>query len=85
MGRAVQGPLKAKTVASKIKRKLYSSEDLKSALEEVKAGKSVYHASKAFKIPESTLRDKISNRYVEGKNSGPQPLLSKVIPHAKGF
>ena len=45
-----------------------------SAMEVVKSGQSVFHATLIYRVPNSTLHDRISGRSIHGKKPGPDPL-----------
>ena len=52
------------------------------ALEEVAAGMIVRQASRVFRVPRNTLRDRVSGRVTHGSQSGPKRKLSAVDEEA---
>lgn len=57
--------------------KLYSEETIKTCIQNIKTGKmSAYGASKAFGIPMSTIRYRMSNRWKQSTRPGPSTVLS---------
>ena len=65
------------TVAPKKKRKQWSDQSMRLAMEAVKSGRSsITHAATLHGIPRQTLHDRISGRVRHGNNPGPRPFLS---------
>lgn len=62
-------------MASRMKKKLYEKEKIQLAIDAVKNGSSIYKAASQFKIPKSTIRDKLLNVYPD-RNSGPARIFS---------
>lgn len=60
----------------KKKRKKYTKAQVAKALSSIQQGMSIYKASKLYKVPESTLRNKRDEIYVNEK-CGRQPVLNK--------
>ncbi|KAL5471620.1 hypothetical protein EMCRGX_G029757 [Ephydatia muelleri] len=57
----------------------YSAESMDAALKEVREGRmTCFAASKTFSVPRSTLRDKLSGRSPEGRQMGPNPVLTRA-------
>jgi hypothetical protein len=59
------------------KRKVWTEEQMKAALDDVKSGVSGNRAADINGIPRSTLKDRLSGRVVHGTNPGPVPYLTK--------
>ena len=55
----------------------YSEEAMKAAVRAVQNGMGKKTAAKRFSVPRSTIADKISGRYREGKRIGRDPYLSE--------
>ena len=55
----------------------YSEEAMKAAVRAVQNGMGKKTAAKRFNVPRSTIADKISGRYREGKRIGRDPYLSE--------
>ena len=56
-----------------VKRKNYSQEDLNNAIEYIKSGSSIRDASRRYKVPNSTLRWRLSK---VPRKPGPAPFLN---------
>ena len=56
----------------------YNSNTVTEAIAAIKNGMTMYKASKVFKIPRSTLQDKVKGKYKEGAKRGPPTVLSKT-------
>ncbi|XP_030758772.1 uncharacterized protein LOC115884355 [Sitophilus oryzae] len=61
----------------KKKRILYSVEDLNKAVNAIRSGMPFKAASKLFKVPRSTLQDKVKGRTALEKKCGPETILTK--------
>ncbi|XP_030751595.1 uncharacterized protein LOC115879086 isoform X2 [Sitophilus oryzae] len=61
----------------KKKRILYSVEDLNKAVNAIRSGMPFKAASKIFKVPRSTLQDKVKGRTALEKKCGPETILTK--------
>ena len=60
------------------KRKLWTEQQMSSAIEAVKGGMKVFAAAREYNVPRMTLQDRISGRVIHGKNPGPQPYLNQA-------
>ena len=61
-----------------IKLKMWDDESMKRAMKAVKGGlMGVNQAARNFKVPRTTLRDRLSGRVEHGAKSGPEPYLTK--------
>jgi len=58
------------------KRKIWSDESMKAALEAVAAGQSVSEAAREHGIPKTTLHDRVSGKVIHGVKPEPRPYLS---------
>jgi len=63
------------------KRKIWSDESMKAALEAVAAGQSMSEAAREHGIPKTTLHDRVSGKVIHSVKPGPRPYLS---PKEKG-
>ena len=64
-------------MAPKFKQPPYSNESMNAAIRAVMYGMSKRSAAKQFDVPRTTLNDKISGRYREGKRRGRDPFLKE--------
>ena len=60
------------------KRKQWTDESMRSAIDAVKGGQKIWRAAKQHNVPRQTLQDRINGRVVHGTNPGPKPYLSRV-------
>lgn len=67
---------KENLTSGKLRRLLYTQEDLNSALNDIKKGCSMYGTAKKYGIPRATLSNKIFGRSPLGKKSGPATILT---------
>lgn len=49
-----------------------------SAIEAIKSGQLVFHATLIHRVPKSTLYDRISGTKIHGKKPGPDPYLTST-------
>jgi len=61
---------------SQKKRKQWSDESMRLAIEAVKSGSTILRAATLHGVPRQTLQDRISGRVHHGINPGPKPYLS---------
>ena len=65
------------TVAPKKKRKQWSDQSMRLAMEALKKGRfSIIHAGTLHGVPRQTLRDRIFGKVRHGDNPGPRPFSS---------
>ena len=76
--RSKSAPPTIRSTLTKRKRKQWSNEAMLSAMEVVKSGQSVFHATLIYRVPNSTLHDRISGRSIHGKKPGPDPYLTNI-------
>lgn len=57
-------------------RKKWTDDQLKSAVAEVRGGRTISSVSQGTGIPKTTLRNKVSGKSKIGKNVGPPPILT---------
>ena len=60
------------------KRKQWSDQSMRLAIEAVKGGSTILRAATLHGVPRQTLQDRISGKVVHGINPGPKPYLSPV-------
>ena len=57
------------------KRKQWSEENMAAALRSVEQGSTVTRASRNFRVPRSTLHNRVSGCVIHGVKPGPKPYL----------
>ena len=65
-----------KTSSRPAKRKTWTDEQMKGALQAVQEGQSVRQVARYYGVPRLTLRDRVFGHVVHGVNPGPKPYLS---------
>jgi len=60
------------------KQKLWTEQQMCSAIEAVKGGMKVFTTAREYDVPRLALQDRISGKVVHGKNPGPQLNLNKT-------
>jgi len=76
--RARKKPIAPTSTTVQRKRKQWSDESMIKALEEAAKGKvPIYRIAKKYKVPCTTLKDRVKGRVQHGTNPGPRPYLNK--------